>query len=553
MVGELMMQTKPLLCLTVVLGLCLFPGPASAQQFSLLIKGGHVIDPKNQIDSVMDVAIADGKIARVAADIPSGQAKTVVDASGLFVTPGFVDMHTHVNPYSNIFPDAFTFRTCVTTVVDAGSHGWRDFPEFGEVIHESETRVLAFLNIVGLGMSGFFVEQNLGDMDPKRTAKMVKQFPEIIVGIKTAHYEGPGWDSVDRAVEAGRLADVPVMVDFGRFAPERPFRELVLERLRPGDIYTHTYNRAVPMLDAQGKVRSYFFEAQKRGVIFDVGHGQGSFQFRKAVPAMAQGFTPNSISTDLHQGSMNAGMKDMLNVLSKFLNMGLSMQDVTLRSTWNPAQYIKHTELGHLSVGAVADVAVVNLRQGHFGYVDVDGGKMPGTRKLECELTVREGQVVWDLNGASRPAWEAVAKLLEGVDLARQGRVAAAMAAYSKAQALDSRLAISPRLWRRLCWYGSLWGHANEVMTTCERAVELAPEQDSMKDSRGLARALTGDVEGAIADLEAFVAWTSNYEERVRCQHWIDTLRAGEDPFTPEVLETLRSPYGRFGPDYWHD
>ncbi|MDA2929529.1 amidohydrolase/deacetylase family metallohydrolase [Acidobacteria bacterium AH-259-O06] len=410
---------KPLFHLEVVLSLylCALPALAKAQQFDLLIKGGHVIDLMNQIDSTKDVAIADGKIAQVAANIAATQAKTVVYANRLLVIPGLVDIHTHVfygtepdaaysSGFRSVPPDGFTFRAGVTTVVDAGGAGWRNFRQFKEqVIDRSRTRVLAFLNIVGSGMKGGPVEQNLADMDPKLTAMRILQFPEIIVGIKTAHYRGPEWDPVDRAVEAGRLADVPVMVDFGQFVPERPFQELVLKHLRPGDIYTHTYLGRVPMLDEGGKVRSYLFEAQKRGVIFDVGHGAGSFLFRQAVPAVAQEFVPNSISTDLHTGSMNAGMKNMLNVMSKFLNMGMSIQEVIRRATWNPAQFIKQTDLGHLSVGAVADVAVLNLRQGNFGFLDVGGGKMSGTQKLQCELTIRQGQVVWDLNGISRPEY----------------------------------------------------------------------------------------------------------------------------------------------------
>src|SRR4030095_2139453 len=162
---------------------------------------------------------------------------------------------------------------------------------------------------------------------------------------------------------------------------------------RPGDMYTHTYLGRVPILDAQGKVMPYLFEARKRGVLFDVGHGGGSFLFRQAVPALKQGFPPDSISTDLHTSSMNAGMKDMLNVMSKFLNLGMTLQDVVLRSTWNPAQEIKRPDLGHLSVGSVADLAVLRVQKGDFGFVDVGGGKLKGTERLECELTLRQGQV----------------------------------------------------------------------------------------------------------------------------------------------------------------
>lgn len=400
--------------------LCLwgFATAAQGQQIDLLIKGGHVIDPKNQIDSVMDVAITGGKISQVATNIPAAQARQLVNVPGLFVTPGLVDIHVHVfygtepdaylsNGTSSVPPDGFTFRSGVTTVVDAGGSGWRNFRQFKEqVIDQARTRVLALINIVGSGMRGGPVEQNLADMDPKLTAMRIRQYPGIIVGIKAAHYEGPEWDPVDRAVEAGKMTNVPIMVDFGNFVPERPFQELVLKHLRPGDMYTHTYLGRVPMLDSQGKVMPYLFEARKRGVLFDVGHGAGSFLFRQAVPAIKQGFIPDSISTDLHTGSMNAGMKDMLNVMSKFLNLGMSIQDVILRSTWNPARQIKRTDLGSLEAGSTADLVVLSLKKGNFGFIDVGGGKMMGTQKLECELTVREGRVVWDLNGISRPDWD---------------------------------------------------------------------------------------------------------------------------------------------------
>lgn len=413
-------MARPLFCFLGCILLWLLSLPASAQPpFDLLIKGGHVIDPKNQIDAAMDVAIAQGKIARVARDIPPEQAATVVNASGLYVVPGLIDIHAHVfhgtepnAAYSNSFnalpPDGFAFRVGVTTVVDVGGAGWRNFLKFKEqVIDRSQTRVFAFLNIVGSGMGGDPVEQNLSDMDPKLTAMRIKQHPDLILGVKVAHYRGAEWEPVVRAVEAGRQANVPVMVDFGRAEPPLPLEELFLKRLRPGDIFTHTYGgvQGRETVLENGKVRPFVFEAQKRGIIFDVGHGGGSFLFRQAAPAIRQGFLPNSISTDLHTGSMNAGMKDMLNVMSKFLNLGLSIQDVVVRSTWNPAQEIKRPDLGHLGIGSIADVAVLGLRRGEFGFVDVGGEKMTGTQKLECELTVRAGKVVWDLNGLSRPAF----------------------------------------------------------------------------------------------------------------------------------------------------
>jgi dihydroorotase len=386
-------------------------------QYDLLIKGGRVIDAKNHISAVRDVAVRDHKIAEVAPKIPPSKAFKTIDATGLYVTPGLVDIHMHVyagtgqrGAYSgdlSLYPDGFTFRNGVTTAADAGSSGWRNFPDFKDrVIDRSKTRVLAFLNIVGHGMGGGNVEQNVDDMDPQATAQQAQRYPGVVVGIKTAHFAGPEWVAVDRAVEAGKIASVPVMVDFGTFRPERPYQDLVLQHLRPGDISTHMYLGAVPLLDDSGRLLPYLAEARKRGVIFDVGHGAGSFLFRQAVPAVRQGFPPDSISTDLHVSGMNGSLKDILNVMSKFLNMGETMDQVIAQSTWNPAREIKMENLGNLSVGAPADIAVLRLKSGRFGFVDINGARMKGTQKLECELTVRDGLVVYDLNGISRDEWK---------------------------------------------------------------------------------------------------------------------------------------------------
>jgi dihydroorotase len=395
-----------------------FPLIMIGQQYDLVIKNGHVIDPKNGIDQPMDVAVKDAKIVRVAANI-NDEAPLVVDASGMYVVPGIIDMHTHnyhgnlgtylANGFSSVQPDGFTFRAGVTTVVDVGSSGWRNFEEFkNQTIDKSSTRVLAFLNIVGTGMKGGAWEQDLTDMDGRLTAATANQFPETVVGIKVAHYFGPEWDPVDRGVEAGTIADIPVMIDFGGHEPPLSLETLLIEKLRPGDILTHAFahvDRRIPIVDDQGKVEPFVWQAQERGIIFDVGHGGGSFRFDQAVPAMEQGFRPNTISTDLHTGSMNGGMKDMSNVMSKFLNMGMNMQQVIEASTWKPAQVIKRPDLGHLTEGAVADIAVFSIREGNFGFIDVQKKKMEGTRKLECELTVREGSVVYDLNGIASPIW----------------------------------------------------------------------------------------------------------------------------------------------------
>jgi dihydroorotase len=403
------------------------PQIVQAQIIDILLKGGHVIDPKNKIDSQMDVAISGGKIYQVAPDIPVKDVKNVIDVSGMYVTPGLIDMHVHAfhgtdpvsyiaNGWDALPPDGFTFRAGVTTVVDAGSAGWRNFRVFKkQTIDRSQTRVLAFLNIVGVGMYGRFEEQDVTDMNPEMAAYMVNRlFPDIIVGIKSAHYWGADFTQVDHAVEAGNLANVPVMVDLGEHHPPLSIEELFMKHLRPGDIWTHTYanapkDREVPV-DENGKVKPFIFEAQKKGIVFDVGHGGGAFHWSQAVPSVKQGFIADVISSDLHTGSMNSGMKDMTNLMSKFLAMGLSVQDVILRTTWNPANVIKRPDLGNLSVGTIADVSVFSLRKGDFGFLDVRGKKLQGTQKLDAELTVRAGRIVWNLNGIGSAMWDTKSK-----------------------------------------------------------------------------------------------------------------------------------------------
>ena len=397
-----------------------FAGLACAQQdYDLLLKGGHVIDAKNGVNAVRDVAIKDGKICAVAPEIAASRALKTVDVSGLYVTPGLIDIHVHVyagtgerGSYAgdnSVYPDGFTHRTGVTTVVDAGSSGWRNFEDFKQrIIDRSRTRVLAFLNIVGHGMRGGRYEQDVEDMEAKPTAEMALKHKGVVVGVKTAHFGGPQWRPVDQAIAAGKIASIPIMVDFGTAYPERSLAELVTTKFRPGDIYTHCYAGGGRGELIDGRVNPAILPAQKRCVIFDVGHGGGSFVWRTAVQAFKEGYYPDSISTDLHIGSMNAGMKDMLNVMSKMLALGMPLDGVIARSTWNPAREIQHEELGHLSVGAIADVAVLRLEKGKFGFVDQNGARMDGNQKLSCELTVRDGKVVYDLNGMTRELWDKI-------------------------------------------------------------------------------------------------------------------------------------------------
>jgi dihydroorotase len=406
------MTLRNVLLLAGVLALCALAAPAA--EWDLLIKGGRVIDPKNGIDSPLDVAIAHGKIARVAQDLPAARAAKVIQAVGLYVTPGLIDIHVHVyagtgikalTGDSSVYPDSFSFRSGVTTMVDAGSSGWRNFADFRQrVIDRAKTRVLAFVNIVADGMSPAG-EDDPASMRPQELARVARQNPGVVVGVKTAHYAGPGWHSIDQSVAAGKLAGIPVMVDFGAVARERTLAVLLGEKLRPGDIYTHCYSGLRGEIGADGKVNPAMIVGRRRGILFDVGHGGGSFNWNIAVPALRQGFAPDCISTDLHVGSMNAGMKDMTNVMSKMLTLGVPLKDVIRMSTWTPAQTIKHGELGHLSEGALADVTILRLEEGTFGFVDSSGARMAGTRRLVAEVTIHNGAVEWDLNGRAAPDW----------------------------------------------------------------------------------------------------------------------------------------------------
>ena len=379
-------------------------------RFDLLLKNGHVIDPKNGIDEPKDVAITDGLIAAVDIDIPSDQAQKTIDLNNLYVMPGLVDIHTHMFATTgykdawagdnSILPDGFSFRAGVTTMVDTGSAGWRTFEDFrNRVLDRFQTRTFAFVNIVGMGMVSNDLEQNVSDMDVDRCVQTMREHADVVVGSKTAHYCGPEWISTDRAIEAGRSAQMPAMIDFGLFPKERPYYELVTEHMSAGDITTHMFLGDVPWVGPDGKLFSYLYKARERGIIFDVGHGGGSFYWRNAVPAIEQSFFPDSISTDMHTKCMTDEMMDMTTVMSKLLVIGMPLVEVIRASTINPATEIGHPELGHLSVGAAADVTALNLLEGDFTYLDVRGGRLGANQRFRCELTVRSGEVVWDWNG----------------------------------------------------------------------------------------------------------------------------------------------------------
>ena len=376
-------------------------------QTEILIKNGHVIDPKNQIDGRQDVLITGDKIARVAPNIQATNAMRVIDAGGLYVTPGLIDTHTHIfvgtedcfaSGWPSISPDDISFKAGITTMVDVGTSGWRNFPIFRRnVIDRSSTRVLAFLNIAGGGMTGAPIEEDVNDMSVQMTANVLRQYPGIILGVKLGHYRRSDWVPFDRSFEVCDIANVPIFLECN--LPQHPLDE-ILKRLRKGDIYAHTFfSGAKGVLDENGKLKDSVIQARNKGVLFDLGHGGGMFHFDIAIKALAQGFKPDTFGSDLHRPSMSGGMRNMLETMSKFLNMGMSISEVINIATWSSAQAIRRPELGNLSVGSDADIAILGVRRGNFGFLDTRNQRLPGDRRLEAEMTIRAGRIVWDLNG----------------------------------------------------------------------------------------------------------------------------------------------------------
>ena len=383
--------------------------PAVGQPYTLLIKGGYVIDPRTALHDTLDIAVRDGRIVRMAKNIDPHEAERTIDARGSIVCPGLVDLHTHVffggDPETDyaggtedVVPDVFAPREGVTTVVDAGSSGWRNFDIFKKrVIDHSATRVLAFLNIVGAGMRGGAYEQNTADMNDSLAAAKAGEYPTIIIGFKVAHYTGGDWRPVDAATHAGNETRLPVMVDFGEHLPELPIHDLFLDHLRPGDIFTHCFAQLSdrePIVDpVTGRLKPFVLEARKKGIFFDVGYGEISFAFSQAIPALHSGFPPTSISSDNHRSNIRITLPD---IMSRFVALGLDPATVIGMVTWKPAQEIHRPELGQLSEGAVADIAILRLQKGQFAFSDHSGRRIEAVQKFECVMTIRSGKVVYD-------------------------------------------------------------------------------------------------------------------------------------------------------------
>jgi len=389
------------------------------RKLEILLKGGHVIDPANDIDTICDVGILDGRIARVEENIPTKEAIRVIDVGNLVVTPGLLDIHVHAyhtrahNPgmfVGSLNADAHFLKEGVTTCVDTGTAGAEEFEHFRKtVIETSKTRILGFVNIAAPGMGD--PEQVVANLNPPKAAETAATHDDVCVGIKTAHYwttepfddEHPPWASVDATVEAGELCKMPVMIDFWPRPPERSYPDLLLKHLRPGDIHTHVFARQFPIIDEQGEVYDYMREARKKGIHFDLGHGAASFWYRAAMPAIADRFPPDSISTDLHMGNINGHVHSMLDTMSKCLAMGMSLQEVIYRSTVTPARAIHRPQLGSLTPGSEADIAILGVLEGNFYYRDCGWACIEAQHRLECAITLRAGEVVWDRHGMTCP------------------------------------------------------------------------------------------------------------------------------------------------------
>jgi dihydroorotase len=380
----------------------------------ILFSQGRVIDPANDIDRIMDLEIKEGKVVALSPHLSREGEKRVIDLKGLLVTPGLVDAHVHcyynsaiprswAGDYS-IQPDSHNFKSGVTTMVDTGSAGSYNFAHFeASVIQRARTRIYALLNIADYGMSSLEGEQFPEKNNLDSLISCFEKYANTLVGLKVAHYDRPDWGDLEYAKLAQGHVNRPIMVDFGVFRKERPYEELVSQRLDRGDISTHCFRGPVPVLDDQGKVYDYLWKARERGIKFDLGHGAGSFLFRNALPALKQGFYPDSISTDLHYLSINNPVADMATTLSKVKACcDISLFDLFRFATISPAEMYGLTGdggPGTLSVGAPADLAVWSLREGDFGFIDSGGGVLRGQERLECEMTCLGGDIVWDKNG----------------------------------------------------------------------------------------------------------------------------------------------------------
>jgi dihydroorotase len=381
------------------------PQTGEQKPYDLLIKGGRVIDPSQGLEAELDVAVRGGKIASVATEIPERQAGQVIRAQGKIVTPGLIDVHTHVFPYVGpygIEPDPYCVRRGATSVIDAGTSGAFTFPAFRRfIIERAATRIRALLHVVSIGMVAGGTP-NMGELEdlrycvPKLAVEAANQNRDLIVGFKirfSEHYTGPNdLEGMRRARAAADEAGLPIMIHIGgSYTPLKEFLAL----MKKGDVVTHSFNgHPHGLLDASGKLTPEVVEARQRGVLFDVGHGAGSFSFEVMEKCLGQGFAPDTISSDLYSANINGPVYDQLTTLSKFLVLGMSLTDVIARATVNAARVFNFgAEIGTLKPDAEADVSVLELKDGEFTFTDSDGKTRTGRQKLEAVTTVKGGKV----------------------------------------------------------------------------------------------------------------------------------------------------------------
>ena len=375
-------------------------------KYDLLIQGGTLVDPAQGVNAVRDVVFVDGEVTDVGENLAATEAREVIDASGRYVTPGLIDVHVHVFPgvsFLGVEPDPTCLARGVTTVVDAGSAGADTFPGFRKyVIEVSQTRILAQLNISSQGMLsrhvGEFALPEYADVDA--CCRMIEQHRDLILGVKvrltknSIVAQSAGMTPLHRAREAADAAGLPIMVH-----PQAAWCDSIddiLKVMKKGDILTHTFHgSACGIMDGDsGKVRASVLDAIERGVIFDVGHGAGSFSWDVVEAAMAEGVLPMTISSDLHTGNINGPVYDLANVLTKFLHLGLSLDDVLARVTSVPAAAVlMQDRIGTLAPGAWGDAVVFELREGTYNLEDCHGGVRTGMRSLEPVIVIKDGRV----------------------------------------------------------------------------------------------------------------------------------------------------------------
>lgn len=376
-------------------------GQGAGERFDLVIRGGEVLDPGAGIQGRFDLGIRDGRVAAIEPEIDLARAERVIDATGQIVTPGLVDLHTHIYwgaTYWGIEADPVAARSGVTTWLDVGSAGAYSFPGFRRYIAEpSRCRVFALLNLSSIGLiapTWEFANPDYWDVD--LAAKIVEANRDLILGIKARidrnTTRGVGVRPLERARELADRVGLPLMVHVG-WGP--PTIDEVAAYLRPGDILTHCFTGGdMRILGEDGQVLPVIRDLQERGLILDIGHGTGSFSFAVAEAMLEQGVLPDTISSDIHQLAVQGPMYDLPTTLSKFLALGMSLPEVIERATARPAAAIRRPDLGTLRVGSVADIALWRLEEGDFVFHDVGMDERRGTQRLVNTLTLVDGQVL---------------------------------------------------------------------------------------------------------------------------------------------------------------